>query len=166
MGCAACGHLACVCTILVSHREGCGFRRSVVCPIPVECEHGRDVCSICDPCTCGVDTSRSVRVRAAQGPGIYEIRGSVMFAEQPPATDDLATLEIRLADGTVVASSTGQETAVVDGRPCTPFSLNAAVLQSLAGDEEIALVVKSDVRPDTPALLLRKVGDLPTAEGR
>jgi hypothetical protein len=47
-----CGHICCVCDILRDHKEGCQYRRSVTCAVPIECEHGRDVCPICDECTC------------------------------------------------------------------------------------------------------------------
>ena len=47
-----CGQICCVCEILRDHKEGCQFRRAATCAVPIECEHGRDVCSICDECTC------------------------------------------------------------------------------------------------------------------
>lgn len=52
IGCTKCGHLACVCAIQAAHDKGCKFRFSATCAVPVECEHGYDVCPICDPCTC------------------------------------------------------------------------------------------------------------------
>lgn len=48
-----CEHIACVCNLRLRHAEGCKFRRSATCAIPIECDHGRDVCPECDPCTCG-----------------------------------------------------------------------------------------------------------------
>lgn len=51
--CAKCGHFACVCTIRARHKDDCKFRLAAACATPIECDHGRDVCSICDPCTCG-----------------------------------------------------------------------------------------------------------------
>lgn len=53
--CPICKHLSCVCHILFTHDEHCKYRRSATCAIPVECEHGLDVCPDCDPCTCGDD---------------------------------------------------------------------------------------------------------------
>lgn len=47
-----CGHIACVCNIKKNHNHDCKFMRSATCPVPIECEHGRDVCPICDPCDC------------------------------------------------------------------------------------------------------------------
>jgi hypothetical protein len=54
IGCSVCGYLSCVCNVLKRHEIGCKFRFSVTCPVAIECEHGYDVCPICDPCTCGV----------------------------------------------------------------------------------------------------------------
>jgi len=34
------------------HKEGCRYWRALVCSVPIECEHGHDVCPTCDPCTC------------------------------------------------------------------------------------------------------------------
>lgn len=34
------------------HAEDCKLRRAVECTTPIECDHGRDVCPKCDPCTC------------------------------------------------------------------------------------------------------------------
>ncbi len=50
--CSICGHFACVCKILADHKEGCPYRRSATCSVPIECDHGYDVCPECDPCTC------------------------------------------------------------------------------------------------------------------
>lgn len=44
----------CVCRQLRGHAEECPYRRAVVCPVAISCEdHGRDVCPVCDLCTCG-----------------------------------------------------------------------------------------------------------------
>lgn len=48
-----CGFISCVCEIRDTHADGCKFRAAALCSIGIECEHGRDVCPICDPCTCG-----------------------------------------------------------------------------------------------------------------
>jgi len=53
IGCNVCGFLACVCDIIANHEEGCKYRVSATCAVGIECEHGRDVCPKCDPCTCG-----------------------------------------------------------------------------------------------------------------
>jgi len=52
ISCSHCGHFACVCSILENHLDGCQFRLAATCSIPVECDHGFDVCPTCDPCTC------------------------------------------------------------------------------------------------------------------
>jgi hypothetical protein len=52
-GCPTCKHLACVCDIKNKHHVDCKFRRAATCDVPVACaRHGRDTCSVCDPCTC------------------------------------------------------------------------------------------------------------------
>lgn len=50
--CPQCDRLACICAILRDHIDGCSFRRAATCGIGIECDHGRDVCPTCDPCTC------------------------------------------------------------------------------------------------------------------
>ena len=55
-GCPKCGHLSCVCAVNRNHKADCPFRRAVTVPIGIECEHGRDVCPVCDPCTCEART--------------------------------------------------------------------------------------------------------------
>lgn len=54
--CDVCGHIACVCKIQKVHDDDCKFRRAATCPIPIECDHGYDVCPMCDPCTCDTET--------------------------------------------------------------------------------------------------------------
>lgn len=34
------------------HKPDCTFWRALSGPVAIECEHGYDVCPICDPCTC------------------------------------------------------------------------------------------------------------------
>lgn len=50
--CSECGFISCICPIKKNHKTGCRFRRAAICAVPIECDHGRDVCPICDPCTC------------------------------------------------------------------------------------------------------------------
>jgi hypothetical protein len=52
LACDTCKHFACVCGIREKHHEECRFRVAATCAIPIECDHGRDVCPTCDPCTC------------------------------------------------------------------------------------------------------------------
>lgn len=52
LNCTTCGHIVCVCGIRESHEDGCDFRRAATCAVGIECDHGHDVCPICDPCTC------------------------------------------------------------------------------------------------------------------
>lgn len=37
---------------LWNHRRDCRLRVATDCAAAIECEHGYDVCPICDPCTC------------------------------------------------------------------------------------------------------------------
>lgn len=38
------------------HSEDCLLFRAANCAVPIECEHGHDVCPFCDPCTCGANS--------------------------------------------------------------------------------------------------------------
>lgn len=51
-GCATCGHLSCVCQIAATHSADCPFRLASTGGIGIACDHGRDVCPICDACNC------------------------------------------------------------------------------------------------------------------
>lgn len=48
MKCAACG--------TAKHAVDCRLMLAIVSPVGIECPHGRDVCPICDACTCAIDT--------------------------------------------------------------------------------------------------------------
>ena len=49
-----CGLLQCACAEARQHKKECVYRLALTCAIPIECEeHKRDVCPICDLCTCG-----------------------------------------------------------------------------------------------------------------
>jgi hypothetical protein len=48
-----CGHICCVCALLKNHHPLCSFKMASA-GVGVECGHGRDVCPICDPCTCDI----------------------------------------------------------------------------------------------------------------
>ena len=37
------------------HKDDCKFLRAVQCAVGIECEHGYDVCPICDKCECPRD---------------------------------------------------------------------------------------------------------------
>lgn len=50
--CQECKFISCVCSIIGAHKEKCKLRVSSICPIPIECTHGYDVCPECDKCTC------------------------------------------------------------------------------------------------------------------
>lgn len=41
-----------VCDARKEHQPICLYRKSVECPVAVECEHGLAVCLKCTPCTC------------------------------------------------------------------------------------------------------------------
>lgn len=47
-----CKQIRCVCDIILAHKKDCQLRVSSTCPIPIECQHGYDVCPSCDVCTC------------------------------------------------------------------------------------------------------------------
>ncbi len=47
-----CGHIECVCEVKHWHHKNCAYARAVCCAVPIECEHGFDVCPKCDSCTC------------------------------------------------------------------------------------------------------------------
>lgn len=53
MFCKKCGYISCVCRVRETHEDGCRLRISMECPVGVACDHGYDVCPICDKCTCG-----------------------------------------------------------------------------------------------------------------
>lgn len=56
-GCAVCDRIACVCALKSRHADDCRFRIAATCAVGIECDHGRDCCPICDPCTCGAGVS-------------------------------------------------------------------------------------------------------------
>lgn len=80
IGCKTCGHIACVCRINGAHEDGCKFRRAAACAVGIECEHGRDVCPICDPCTCAkrvrlpYPDHRPDNTGLDDGPPLYAVR--------------------------------------------------------------------------------------------
>ena len=47
-----CELISCVCVEARVHRENCPYRGAMTCAVPIECDHGYDVCPKCDPCTC------------------------------------------------------------------------------------------------------------------
>lgn len=69
-----CGQIECVCAWVADHATYCRFRRSVLCRVAFECEHGYDVCPICDACNCGVAplpaSSPAEAPRPAGGPHV------------------------------------------------------------------------------------------------
>ena len=40
------------CAIRKGHKGNCLYRIAATGGVGIECDHGRDVCAICDPCTC------------------------------------------------------------------------------------------------------------------
>jgi hypothetical protein len=50
-GCG-CGHIACVCDKVKGHAAACRYAIALRSPVGIECPHARDVCGLCDPCTC------------------------------------------------------------------------------------------------------------------
>lgn len=62
-----CGQIACVCHLVAGHVEGCRLRTPLLCPVSVECPHGRDVCPECDPCTCSPKGRKAASGAAGKG---------------------------------------------------------------------------------------------------
>jgi hypothetical protein len=52
MFCDTCGFIECICKIQREHHKLCRLVVAARCPVSIECEHGHDVCPICDPCNC------------------------------------------------------------------------------------------------------------------
>jgi hypothetical protein len=50
--CETCRHFACVCDLRARHDEKCPFLLAAAGAVGLACQHGHDVCPICDPCTC------------------------------------------------------------------------------------------------------------------
>lgn len=40
------------------HKQGCQTLWAATCRVAIECEHGYDVCPICDRCTCAGNAAR------------------------------------------------------------------------------------------------------------
>ena len=74
-----CGHIACVCGIIEQHHERCKFRRAAAGSVAIECDHGYDVCPICDPCTCGAEYDAEPR------PGVGKYQPDIVY--QHPVQD-------------------------------------------------------------------------------
>lgn len=47
-----CGMLQCVCLKVRGHYEECRFRKALLSPVAIACDHGVYVCPTCDPCSC------------------------------------------------------------------------------------------------------------------
>lgn len=52
IACQVCEFYECVCSVILGHQKECDYRRAVTCLIPIECDHGYDVCLKCDVCNC------------------------------------------------------------------------------------------------------------------
>jgi hypothetical protein len=63
-GCT-CGMISCVCKKIAFHRAHCEYRKALVTPVAIECEHGVDVCPKCDSCTCLGDQAGDLWAMAA-----------------------------------------------------------------------------------------------------
>jgi hypothetical protein len=66
LACERCQHLACVCDIRAAHAEGCPYRTAATCAVAIACDHGFDVCPVCDPCACGAPWSQTKMARRAR----------------------------------------------------------------------------------------------------
>ena len=47
-----CGMIYCVWSKVRFHKDHCKYRKALLSPVGIECEHGYDVCPTCDPCNC------------------------------------------------------------------------------------------------------------------
>jgi len=48
-----CRMIECVCAMARQHKSKCAFRKALTCAVGIACDdHDREVCPICDPCTC------------------------------------------------------------------------------------------------------------------
>ena len=52
MICPICEREVCSCDVDTLHKPDCRFRKSAQCAVGIECEHGYDLCPICDKCNC------------------------------------------------------------------------------------------------------------------
>ncbi len=48
----SCGLIECVCDLVGHHQKSCRFRRALLSPVSIACDHGLEACSECDPCNC------------------------------------------------------------------------------------------------------------------
>lgn len=48
-----CGLIQCACAESRQHKPTCRYRISLTCAVAIECEHGNEVCAVCDACDCG-----------------------------------------------------------------------------------------------------------------
>lgn len=58
-----CEFIECICDEIKSHKPNCKYILSLSCAIPIECEHGYDVCHQCDPCDCEDDPIHNFKKR-------------------------------------------------------------------------------------------------------
>ncbi len=63
-----CKMISCVCDQVRWHRPTCRLRKSLLCPVAIECEHGKDVCPTCDACSCmwASDVAESLHLMTIQ----------------------------------------------------------------------------------------------------
>jgi hypothetical protein len=73
MACS-CQMISCVCIEVEKHPDlACRYRKSLLCPVAIYCDHGYDVCPECDPCTCN-DGRRTGEASAPVGSGLEPVR--------------------------------------------------------------------------------------------
>jgi hypothetical protein len=48
-----CGLIECACLAIRGHTKECRFRFAMTAPVLFECEHGLEMCDVCDACDCG-----------------------------------------------------------------------------------------------------------------
>lgn len=50
-----CGHVACICKVIQTHKVKCRYRMAAQLSVELPCTHGFQACPDCDPCTCGAN---------------------------------------------------------------------------------------------------------------
>jgi hypothetical protein len=82
--------------IMDAHDENCDYRVSALCAIPVECEHGYDVCPRCDVCTCrnggamNEQDERAVRLDKIVKEAAAKLRKDPTFEVSEPILREMA----------------------------------------------------------------------------
>lgn len=49
-------------SVATGHEDDCRYRIATECAIPIECDHGYDVCPECNPCTCEEERNKHANI--------------------------------------------------------------------------------------------------------